>query len=180
LFANAGFGGSYTGIDMEKHKSFEIKGHSNFNSAFIQTTIEGFETTDLFDLVISVTALEHIENDALVISKCQKMLKPGGAEIHVVPTLWALFLYLWHGYRQYNPRSIKRLFNGRNYHVYRIGGLFSFFLHLFFITIPVFGFKKDNLRKLTLYPKLTQICNKLDTLLPICSSIYLIVVEGAE
>jgi SAM-dependent methyltransferase len=180
VFAEAGFKGSYTGIDSVKHKGFETEAHPNFKSAFVQTTIENFETSDLFDIVISVTALEHIENDALAVSKSRKRLKPGGVQIHIVPTFWALFLYLWHGYRQYNPRSIRRLFNGQTYRVYRLGGLFSFFLHLFFITIPVFCFKKDGLRKMASYPKLTQTCNKLDRLLPVCSSLYLVVVEGTK
>jgi len=110
ILADLGYRGCYTGIDIYKHKDFDNNGIYLFKSIFIESKIESFETRKKFDLVLSNTALEHIENDAFAISKCASFLKPGGSQLHIIPSFWSLFLYLWHGYRQYNPKRIKSLF----------------------------------------------------------------------
>ena len=172
-----GYKGHYTGIDINQHKDFDKESTYPFKSILIESKMEDFESDKKFDLVLSNCALEHIKNDALVISKCDYFLKPGGIQIHVIPSFWSLFLYLWHGYRQYNPKRIKSLFNQKHYKVYRLGGFFSFFLHLFFITIPVIFFRTNKLIDLSWYPKLIEICNRFDKVLPILSYFYVVVVK---
>jgi len=142
----------------------------------VESRIEDFETDKKFDLVLSITALEHIENDVFTIHKCDYLSKPEGIQIHIIPSFWLLFLMFFHGYRQYTPKRIKSLFNQKQYRVYRLGGLFSFFLALFYITIPevLFGI---SFRGLSLCPKLVGICNRLDRALPICSSLCVVVIR---
>jgi SAM-dependent methyltransferase len=178
LLADMGYRGSYIGMDICRHTDFDKSRTDVFKADYVQSKIEDFETVGKFDLILSNTALEHIENDALAIAKCNEMLKPGGVQIHIVPTFWSLFLYLVHGFRQYSPKRVKAMFLGTNYKVYRLGGLFSFLLHVSFITIPVFGFKTDRLRDLGIYPKLVEMCNVLDRLAPVCSCLYVVVARN--
>lgn len=179
IFHDLGYRLFYTGVDIKKHKQFEQFNKYALNSNFIQSAIENFNTKNKYNLVFSNSTLEHIENDTLAISKAWQLLEKGGIQIHIIPSFWSLFLYLWwHGYRQYNPKRIKNLFNQKDYKIYRFGGLFSFFLHLFFITIPVFLFRTHKLRKSAVYPKLLKVSNTLDKILPICSSLYIVITEN--
>jgi SAM-dependent methyltransferase len=177
ILTHLGYEGTYTGIDVHKHKHFDRNGTESFQSFFVESKIEDFQTDKKFDLVLSVTALEHIENDADAVFRCERLLEPDGRQIHIIPTFWSLFLYLWHGYRQYTPKRIKALFDQERCEVYKLGGLLSFLLHISFITIPVFILKTDKLRDLLLYQRLIEFCNKVDRLLPICCSLYVVVVS---
>jgi 2-polyprenyl-3-methyl-5-hydroxy-6-metoxy-1,4-benzoquinol methylase len=175
ILADAGFAGEYTGVDLYKHKNFESFNSNSFKSILIESRIEDLNVSKRFDFIISITALEHIENDALTISKCSHLLKKDGIQMHIVPSSWSKILYIRHGYRQYDPKRIKMLFRDKIYKVYKLGGLFSFFLHLIFITIPVFILKTDKMRDLCFYPNLIEICNKLDGYFPICPALYVII-----
>ena len=44
-------------------------------------------------------------------------------------------LYLWHGYRQYTLRDIATKFGEQGTRVIGLGGLYSFLLHFFMITL---------------------------------------------
>ncbi|GAI44862.1 unnamed protein product, partial [marine sediment metagenome] len=127
---------------------------------------------------ISNFVLEHVEDDFDVISKCDELIKRGGIQIHILPSFWSLFLYLWHGYRQYNPKRLKKLFSYRDFEVFRLGGFFSFKLHLFFITIPVLIFHNDKLRNKSFCPGLVRMSSKLDKVLTFLSTFYVVVVKN--
>jgi len=175
ILADAGFAGEYAGVDLYKHDNFDKFNSSSFESILIESRIEDLKISKRFDFIISITALEHIENDILTISKCSHLLKNEGIQMHIVPSSWSKFLYIRHGYRQYDQKRIKMLFRDRISKVYKLGGLFSFFLHLIFITIPVFILKNDRMRDLCFYPSLIEICNKLDGCFPICPALYVII-----
>ena len=177
ILADAGYKGCYTGVDIYKNKDFDRNETHAFKSIFIESKIEDLETDKKFDLVLSVTSLEHIENDALAVRKCDYFLKPEASQIHILPTFWLLFSHLWHGYRQYSPQNIKSLFNQKQYKVYSLGGLFSFFLHVSFIMVPLILFKTHQPRDSSLYSKLVGISNKLDKVLPICSTLCVVVAK---
>ena len=103
-------------------------------------------------------------------------MNSGGVQIHIVPAFWSLFLYLWHGYRQYTPVRLKRLFFEKNLSVYRMGGLFSFFFFLVFYTVPELLLKTKGIRKFGGYSAITRIANRLDVILPFLPSMYAVVV----
>ncbi|GAG77522.1 unnamed protein product, partial [marine sediment metagenome] len=178
ILAGYSFSGDYTGVDIQKHKDFEKYNLKNFSSVFIKSRIEDFKTNKKFDLIISNFVLEHVEDDFDVISKCDELIKRGGIQIHILPSFWSLFLYLWHGYRQYNPKRLKKLFSYRDFEVFRLGGFFSFKLHLFFITIPVLIFHNDKLRNKSFYPGLVRMSSKLDKVLTFLSTFYVVVVKN--
>jgi len=168
---------SYTGVDIAEHDDFHSMDPYVLDSIFIRSNIEDYSADDKFDIVYSHSFLEHVANDAWAVSKCSSFTKPGtGRQIHIIPSFWALFLYLWHGYRQYTPVRIKALFGNKEYKVYRIGGLFSFLLHFFFITLPNFFFRTDKMRDLKVYQRSLKFSNRLDRFFPVCSCFYIVVV----
>jgi len=119
LLSDAGYRGRYVGVDIKEHEDFgTYTGASNFESAFVESGIERFESGASFDLILSITAPEHIPDDAAVVAKCRSLLKEGGYQVHAVPTFWALFLYIAH----YTPKRVKRLFGRSPYQAYRLGG----------------------------------------------------------
>ena len=178
VFVQAGYAGEYIGLDIQKDRHFDDNSNISFVSNFVQSRIEDFSSAEKFNMVISNTTLEHIKNDALAVKKSKELVKKGGVQIHIVPAFWSLFLYLLHGYRQYNPRRIKKLFEGQDYEVFRLGGLFSFLLHFFWITIPERLTASDKLRRGTAYPHAVSIAHKLDKYIPVCSFFYIIVVRS--
>lgn len=178
VLGDFGCKGRYVGVDIYKNKDFDRYTNVNgLETIFIKSKIEDFETEGKFDFILSITVLEHVENDKIVVTKCNNLLKEGGCQIHIIPSFWALFLYLWHGYRQYTPKRIKELFSGTEYQVFRLGGLFSFFLHLFYITFPAALFKIYTVRAISFYSKLVNLCNKLDKYLPILPSFYVVIAK---
>ncbi|MCK4423439.1 MAG: hypothetical protein KAV18_05145, partial [Candidatus Omnitrophica bacterium] len=70
------------------------------------------------------------------------------------------------------------LFNKKRYKVYRLGGAFSFLLHLFSLTLPIFILGTDKPRRLSIYPKVMRVCNKLDKILPVFSCYYIVIVNN--
>jgi len=177
IFYNLGYNLFYTGVDIKKHKKFEQFNKYALDSNFIQSKIEDFNPKNRYNLVFSISALEHIEDDVLAVSKACKFLEKTGVQIHIVPTFWSLFLYLRHGHRRYTPTRLKKMF-GEKSKIYKLGGLFSFLLHLFFITIPEVLFRSSKLRQSRVYLKLLEIANKLDRFVPILSSVYVVITKN--
>ena|GEM_PF-4866187 len=96
-----------------------------------------------FDFIVSSTALEHIDNDKMVIDRLTTRLRPNGSHIHFAPAAGSLALYGTHGWRQYTPIQLERLLPGALIH--RIGEPFSWIVHQRCITArckrqaPMFG-----------------------------------------
>lgn len=132
---------SYTGIDIYKHKNFPkkfkfIKDNANNVSKYIN------EETNF---ITSQSALEHIEKDFHVLEQTTNKLSKNNKafiQIHMLPASKSLWLYLWHGYRQYSKKNliniVKKLSekNQINVSIVPLGGNFSFWTHLKHITIP--------------------------------------------
>ena len=176
ILAREGYSGTYTGLDIvfeDRFKNFET---SAFVSTFIQSPIESFSPPDRFDVVISNTSLEHVESDTMAVKKAHELRAHGGIEIHIVPSWWSFFIYLWHGYRHYTPGSLKRLFSGTNYTVYKLGGLFSFIAQILLFTIPE-RYCKTSFRTKNWYPGLVRKIAVLDRYIPLCPVGYGIVVH---
>jgi glycosyltransferase involved in cell wall biosynthesis len=176
LLSELGYSGEYVGLDVVQEPAF-AKESETFSVSFVQGQIEAFETNEPFDLVISNTTLEHVQDDRTAAQVALRVLAPDGVGVHIVPSYWSLFLYLWHGYRQYTPKMLRRMFKGQNYTLIGLGGIGSFFVHLFGITLPerVFGFK--SLRKGGIYPRLLSFGLFLDRILPACRALSVVVVH---
>lgn len=171
--SDIGYTLDYTGLDVYKRTKFDTNVP---HGRFVLSKIEDFYSEKKFDLVISNTCLEHVEDDRAAI---QKAFTLGDLQIHIVPTFWSLPIYLWHGYRQYNPRSLAVLF-GDTGDVYRLGGVFSFFLHFFFVTIPERIRMPFLLRRNPIYSWLCRVANTLDAFLPWISVMYVVVIRLSD
>lgn len=178
VLARGGYSGGYTGVDVVREPKFDINAEPAFATEFLNQDITRFSSDKRFDLVISNTALEHIQDDAAAVQVAHMLCATGGLEVHIVPSLWSLPLYLWHGYRQYTPARVRKLFSGTNYRVYRMGGLGSFFFHFFWITVPerLFGMTPFRMRHPGAYVRMKRFANRIDYLLPFFSTLYAIVV----
>lgn len=168
-----GYDLNYTGLDVYKRTKFD----GNVpHGRFVLSKIEDFQASTTYDLVISNTCLEHVEDDS---SAVRKAFTLGNTQVHILPTFWSLFIYLWHGYRQYSPTSLQTLF-GEQGQIYRLGGAFSFLLHFFFVTIPERIRMPFLLRRNRVYSWLCRVANTLDALLPFLSVMYVVVIRLPE
>ena len=120
-----------------------------------------------YDVLVSQSALEHIEADVEVlytITERLSDLNQAFVQIHLVSASLSLFLYLWHGWRQYSKNKLASK-SGRLEHAYGVKayivplrGLRSFWAHLKFITIPYLLFSLIGSKQLNLS---ASSCNKM-------------------
>lgn len=129
LLADAGLGGEYIGLDHAEHARFASCDCAAFAPRLIVGDVHGLDPLDVgaVDLLISMTALEHFADDAQALERARRVLAPGAGELHIVPAEKGLDLWGPHGWRQYSPCCMRRLYPGAE--IYRIGGRFSALVH---------------------------------------------------
>ena len=174
VLADLGYTGTYVGLDIRNRFSFkEVDG---LHKEFVQCDVHEFDPKDKkFDLILSISALEHIADDASLIDHLPKMLDSDGIELHFVPAGWALPLYLWHGYRQYTLRDIATKFGEQGTRVIGLGGLYSFLLHFFVITFAEMLLCLQSRIKIPrVYTKLLESALKNDQKLPFLQAMYVV------
>ncbi len=137
LLEQGGLNGEYIGVDHHPHPKFDQIKSANFARRQIITDIHALEPDMVgsVDLLMSMTSLEHFEDDAAALSIARKTLAPDSGELHVVPAEEdALRLWETHGWRQYSPACIRDLCPDAE--IYRIGGAASGLVHHRCITEP--------------------------------------------
>jgi SAM-dependent methyltransferase len=177
ILSRLGYTVDYTGVDIVKEDDFEKHEHENITSNLVLSSIEEFHTNERFDLVFSMCALEHVKDDSAAIVKSERYTKQGGYQIHIVPSYWALFVYLWHGYRQYTPVRLNHLFGATKPSFYRLGGLFSGKLSFWSVTVFTYLLKMPQVRNTSIYNLLNRKANILDRYIPFFPLMYVIVVK---
>lgn len=175
ILAEMGYSGEYIGLDINDRFSIDIV--PGFERRLVLGNAHNFDPIgSRFDLIVSMSALEHIPNDKSLIDRLPDMLLPGGIELHYVPSGWGLIVYMWHGYRQYPLRNIPKTFGHRGVRIFALGGLSSFLLHLFFITVSEMLLRipvRETVPKL--YNWLLGACLTLDRYLGVCPTMFAIV-----
>jgi len=174
--ASMGYSGTYTGVDVFQETAYSNEAVPQFTSELVLAPIEEFEPPQKYNLVMSVTTLEHVPDDFRAVEVARRAQSDTGMQIHIVPGFWSLFLYLLHGYRQYNYRRLGKLFVGQPYTVYRLGGLPSFLVHFFCVTLQD-RFLRIPVRKFSWYPRLVTVAIKLDRWLPICGYAFVVLIK---
>ncbi len=169
LLARFGYHGSYVGVDVADR--FDRGEQTGFQREFVCANAHCFESPRKFDLVVSISALEHIPDDRSLIRQLSGFVAPGGLQVHFLPSAWGLPVYLWHGYRQYGMVALGERFDAGVATVYSLGGLASFLLHFCFITLgEMLSPLRMRKRLPTLYGRLLDSCLRLDRWLPVCGT----------
>ncbi len=176
ILSDLGYHGVYVGLDIVREDRFNTHDVPVFASSFVQEPIETFVSDKKYDVVLSNTSLEHVTDDARAVTRAHELCLPGGIEIHIVPSWWSFFLYLWHGYRHYTYGRIKKIFNGTSYTVYPLGGFFSFVTQFFLVTIPE-RYGRINIRTSRWYPTIARLAIRFDRFIPFCPIGYAIIVH---
>ena len=171
LLAEFGYSGSYVGVDIADR--FDRTAQSGFQRDFVLADAHRFEPDGQFDLVISVSALEHIADDRRLIDQLAGYVAPGGLQLHFVPSGWGLLAYLWHGYRQYTAVSLDERFDSQRARISSMGGAASYMLHFLFITVGEILLRLRLRQRLPrLYGWMLDGCLQFDRMVPVCGTMY--------
>lgn len=173
--AQLGYSGHYTGIDIRNCFVRNQPNEFPFTVTFVAADAHEFASSEKFDLMISVSTLEHIPEDVALIEQFRSLFKVGGLEVHVVPSGVGLILYLWHGFRQYTPALLAMKF-GPRVEVVRLGGLGSYLLHFVFISVPDLLFRCSLRNRWPgLYSWLLLGALRIDRIVPCFPSAYVVI-----
>ena len=174
LLAEAGYSGRYVGYDI--FDRFNRECDWGFASQFHAADAHTIDADGSFDLVISNSALEHIADDAALVSRLRGCLKPGGIQAHIVPSGSALWAYLWHGYRQYAGGALGARFVPEWTSVYGLGGLGSLLYHIVWVTVPELLFRTALRTRLTgLYAVCAPAARALDRIAGFGAPMYAVI-----
>lgn len=142
LFERSGARDLYVGIDVVFTPSWSSKQgiRRQLRQRFAQmSAVElGFATGSL-GFTFSSSLLEHLPNIQHAIREIARSMRNGAYGLHVVPGVWSLFLYMFHGYRRFSPQTLRELFRQAGLEVaevWSLGGIPSFVLHWMWITCP--------------------------------------------
>ncbi len=176
--ANAGYFGSYTGVDISDHR-FRYEHNESFPEP--NFLVGDAATVDLkgpYDIVISVSALEHFPDDSAALANAQSALAKGGQQVHLVPNGASLPLYLWHGLRQYSAQNVATRFPAPDKRIWKLGGAFSFFLHFLVITCSEQALRLNFRRHFSgVYQRLNRLAIGLDAHFPVLAATSVVVWE---
>ena len=127
---------SYKGVDVFPHpKRWHKLSSKHKGLSFSKITDERKILNEIpkkTNLIISQSSLEHIEDDLLVFEQVGTFIEKSKhkvVQIHLVPSAACLWLYLFHGVRQYSPRTISkitRFFKDSSCQLISLGGNESF------------------------------------------------------
>lgn len=144
---------SYVGVDFCKRDNWQKLMNQNSFITLIENSSSNIsefidKETNLF---ITQSAIEHFNYDLEYFQQIKTFIdqeKTNTIQIHLFPSPVCLWLYLFHGVRQYNFRSIMQIidiFKSTNsyFRIYPLGGNSSNLFHFLNITIPSL-FKKWN------------------------------------
>jgi len=91
----------------------KVTGNTAFaNCSVVPQTIATINTNELFDTIIYIDVLEHIENDAAELRKACELLQPGGHLIILSPAynfLFSAFDKAIGHYRRYTATALKQI-----------------------------------------------------------------------
>ena len=125
----------YVGVDVHPHAQWAMSAGDPgpMPCRFSQMSAQrlGFLSGSL-GFTFSSSALEHVPDVSLAAREMARAMRSDAYGLHIVPGVWALFLYWFHGYRRFSPGGLASLFQEAGLEVVRVwalGGLASFLLH---------------------------------------------------
>lgn len=156
---------SYVGIDAKRRPNWAELEKTNPEFRFIETNSNNIlplipAETNLF---VTQSAIEHFDEDLKFFEQIREFIDKSNKpviQIHLFPAKATLPLYLFHGLRQYTPRTISKitqLFSASKFKLIGLGGDKSKKLHWYYFTWPVLitrRFSKPTFDAVTYEPKL--------------------------
>lgn len=135
--------GLYRGIDIVENPAWrEFEGSSQFEFHVERAESVGKYLTGV-NLIFTQSAVEHFKHDLVFFYQLRDYIEKSKEpvwQIHLMPSAECLQTFLWHGFRQYTPRTISnitRIFSSASdITLYRLGGCSSNSIHKRFITWP--------------------------------------------
>lgn len=138
LFEIAGRDSFYVGVDISRHAAWTSQMSSAHSCQFVQMAAEDLGlASDSLAFTFSSSALEHVPDIHRTSRELARTMRPGAQGLHIVPGVWSLMLYLFHGYRRFSAGGLVDLFQRAGLqveHVWSLGGIPSFLLHALWIT----------------------------------------------
>jgi SAM-dependent methyltransferase len=146
---------SYKGVDLSESEKWK-----NIHDKDSRLSFEVFDGENIYNkigektnFIQSQSAMEHIENDLDFFRQIKDYIDNLGKEViqvHLFPAKASIWLYLWHGRRQYTKRSvskISKLFSkDSKCYLYKLGNVNGNKFHFKNITLTKI-LKRDDLRK---------------------------------
>ena len=135
----------YFGVDLQPHPRWAELTRSYAFMDFREGDVErlGEIVPPDTNVIVSQSTLEHVQDDVRCVAQLDEFARRAGHrlwQIHLVPSQACLHLYLWHGYRQYTPRTLSettRPLAASERWVVRLGGAACNRLHWKFVTWPL-------------------------------------------
>jgi SAM-dependent methyltransferase len=136
----------YAGVDLQDSDDWRRLAAAHAYLSFRRGDVQaiGRLIPEGTNLVVSQSTLEHVADDIRCIDQIHEYAhryRRPLLQIHLLPSQACLWTYLWHGYRQYTPRTLSRIterFGDCSERlVVRLGGDACNALHRRFITWPV-------------------------------------------
>jgi 2-polyprenyl-3-methyl-5-hydroxy-6-metoxy-1,4-benzoquinol methylase len=108
-----------TGIDLNQEYIELAKKRLGEQSkiTIIQEDVTNFKTENMFDTIVMLDVLEHIENDVAILQQLNKLLIPGGKLIIKVPALNCIYGEIDRAidhYRRYNKKTLIHVYQQAN------------------------------------------------------------------
>lgn len=137
---------SYTGFDIRKHDNWtkleEMHPNFRFQQRISSNILEYIpEGTNFF---ITQSSIEHFDEDLCFFDQIREYIQScrrSVIQVHLFHSSPCLKLFLFHGVRQYTPRTVSKiwkLFKGFSYaQLFRLGGRECNHLHYKYITEPI-------------------------------------------
>ncbi|MEO5329375.1 MAG: class I SAM-dependent methyltransferase [Magnetococcus sp. THC-1_WYH] len=139
-FERIGISGHYHGVDIRTQRGWhglENRLRFKMKATFSEMPAEQMVFDQQFDFSVSSHSLEHQEFPQETLKRVYSAMKPGSFGLFFLPAPWALFLYGFHGWRNFQPKQIDALFSGSGFKIERLvglGGMPSFLLHVLFVS----------------------------------------------
>ena len=102
---------NYIGLDVNRSAQWISWMNEHYRRSFVLGSAEALPFhPNCIDFSVSSSALEHMADDEKAAESLVEIMKPGSYSIHIVPSVWSLFLYAYHGYRRYSPEILGQVF----------------------------------------------------------------------
>ncbi len=165
-FISLGCKGSYLGIDIQKSPLWRNRTENNLDISYLAYNAENLENFNRnFNFIISIQALEHIQNDEKTMKGINKRLEPKGILLLTIPSKFSFLLYGPHGHGRYNVSTIRQLAQKTGFAIeemIKVGGFCSFCLHFLTWTLPAIIFQLKIWRLYNKYNFLNELIFKTE------------------